>query len=189
MVSSLFARTVFCVALALITPVGVPQAFGAAQWSATVDGVIVYFGVVPSALARDWLAPHGAERDAHGRNIRSADDHHFLVSIFDAKTERGIDDVEVSATYKYSGVSPVTKVLEPMRIGDTITFGIFLRCTRAKRIFLLFRSRDQAKRARESCNSFTTTRIERSTVSSPTNSVSPTISGWLRDRYRLEVLD
>ena len=123
--SPLFSRAVFCAAVVCIALVRVAPVLATTPWSATVNGIVVNFGIVPSALARDWLAPHGAGRDPHGRNIASANDHHFLVSIFDAKTEKAISDVEVSATYKFVGSPSVTKVLEPMRIGDTTTFGNF----------------------------------------------------------------
>ena len=49
-------RVIHVVALCLL----MSTAAHAQQWSATVDGVTAYFGVVRSELARDMQAVHGA---------------------------------------------------------------------------------------------------------------------------------
>lgn len=99
---------------------------GAQEAASTVDGVTAYFGVVPSALARDWLKPHGAsERDAHGRVTPASANHHFLIALFDATTGQRIGEADVSASHTPDPGRDGVKALEPMRIGDATTFGNF----------------------------------------------------------------
>lgn len=93
--------------------------------STTVDGVTAYFGVVPSELARDMEAVHGAaDRDAHGRPIVAGDDHHFLVALFDAVSGTRITDAHVTAAHTARGVIQ-RKPLQPMTVGEGMTYGNF----------------------------------------------------------------
>jgi hypothetical protein len=97
------------------------QSGGAVQ---VVDGYRLYFGIVPSALLRGRNVPHvGSDEDAHGQpraDYRS--EHHLLVAIFEAASGKRIENAGVTARVPISG-STVSQPMEPMRIGDTITFG------------------------------------------------------------------
>ena len=115
----------FAMKILSLSMLAAPLCAFAQEWSSTIDGVTAYFGVVPSALARDWLTPHGAsERDAHGRTTAASADHHFLVSLFDATGKR-IDQAEVHAAHTPDPGRDGAKPLDSMRIADTTTFGNF----------------------------------------------------------------
>ena len=94
------------------------------EFSAQVDGVTAYLGVVPAEIARASDTPHvGPERDAHGRLISSGASHHVVIALFDSATGVRIENAEVSATLVAPGKSQSGKHLDPMRINDTLSYG------------------------------------------------------------------
>lgn len=66
-----------------------------------VDGVGIYFGLMPSGSRKD----------------------NFTVALFDNSTGKRITDARVTATIGEIGVSAETKVLEPLKIGEAVTYG------------------------------------------------------------------
>lgn len=94
------------------------------DFSADVDGVTAYLGVVPAEIARASNTPHvGPERDAHGRVISSGASHHVVIALFDSATGVRIENAEVSATLVARGKYQTSKHLDPMRINDTVSYG------------------------------------------------------------------
>ena len=49
--------------------------------------------------------------------------HHVLVSVFDARKGSRLTDLEVKARIGELGLAETVKRLEPMVIGDTVTYG------------------------------------------------------------------
>jgi hypothetical protein len=71
-----------------------------AALSRTVDGVAIYLGVVPSAVAFERAGAH-PEAVAHGsRWWRGKASQHLTVALYDARSGSRIGDAE--ATFEYS---------------------------------------------------------------------------------------
>lgn len=87
-----------------------------------VDGVEIYFGVLPAEVIGEYSADH-IEREMHGGVPSGAHRDHLVVALFDAATGERIGDARVEATVREIGLSGKTKSLEPMEIAETITFG------------------------------------------------------------------
>lgn len=87
-----------------------------------VDGVRIVLGLLPSEMVQGHPAEH-AEVSMHGGTERRPGRYHILIALFDAKTSSPIQDAEVLATVSEPGLPGVQKQLEPMKIGDNVTFG------------------------------------------------------------------
>ncbi|NMG30002.1 hypothetical protein GO615_13880 [Aromatoleum evansii] len=86
-----------------------------------VDGIDVYYGILPAKVASKHPATH-EEKTMHGGVPTGKDDYHVLVALFDRKGAR-ITDAQVKATVAELGMAGTRKKLEPMRIEDTVSFG------------------------------------------------------------------
>jgi hypothetical protein len=84
-----------------------------------VDGVAVYFGVVPAELVRGHPREH-PESGMHGGP--PVGESHLLVALFDDKTGTRIRGAEITATIT-GAEGKIEKKLEPMVIEDTATYG------------------------------------------------------------------
>lgn len=93
---------------------------------ARVDGMDVFYGVVPAEIVSGHLTDH-VERKMHGGVSRGSGQHHLIVSIFDVKSGQRIENAQVSARISELGLTPQSKNLEPMQIAGTVTYGNFLR--------------------------------------------------------------
>jgi hypothetical protein len=96
----------------------------AAQDNKTGGGLTVYLGVVPAEMI-GGTPPHSAEQPMHGGVPRHGHQYHIVAAVFDAVTNARISDATVTAQVSGLGLSGSTKTLEPMQIGDTITYGGF----------------------------------------------------------------
>ena len=85
----------------------------------TAGAVDIYYGFLPAEVAGRRTAAHDAA-PMHGRARKG--DYHLMVAVYDKGGER-ITDADVRATVGELGMAGARKPLEPMRIGDTITFG------------------------------------------------------------------
>jgi hypothetical protein len=56
--------------------------------------------------------------------------YHLIVSVFDAKTGKRIENATVSARVGELALAPQSKMLEPMQIAGTVTFGNFFTISR-----------------------------------------------------------
>ncbi len=86
------------------------------------DGLAVYFGVVPSAIAGDHHRSR-AERTMHGGAPSGLDSYHLLVAVFDQATRQRLRGLQVKASVHAHGRATVTKPLEPMTVGDALSYG------------------------------------------------------------------
>ncbi|MBI3898867.1 MAG: hypothetical protein HY308_11295 [Gammaproteobacteria bacterium] len=90
-----------------------------------VDGVAIYFGIVPAELVRGHPPQH-AESDMHGGV--PVGESHIMVALFDNKTGKRIDNVEANARVTGSGLH-VEKKLEPMVVAGSLTYGNYFSLT------------------------------------------------------------
>ena len=110
-----FAIALWCITAA--TAVGAQNASG----SKTVDGLTVYFGVLPAALLRGDAKQHVEE--AHGDVPRGPHAYHVVAAVFDAESGRRVEDATIDARVGPLRLGSVTRRLEPMAIAGALTYG------------------------------------------------------------------
>ena len=99
-------------------------ALAATDYEKHADGLAVYIGVIPAQVLRGPASPdHVAAM--HGGLPRGSGSHHVVISIFDERTQRQLADGTVEASVASPGLAETRRVLEPMKIGDTTTYGNF----------------------------------------------------------------
>jgi len=123
-----FTGVASAIGMCLMLWMGVAVAAEDANYK-TAGGMAAYLGVVPAELVKG-PGPHSAERPMHGRIPKGQHEYHIVVAIFDARTGARISDATVSAKISGLGLSGDQKVLEPMKIADTVTYGGFFNLTR-----------------------------------------------------------
>ena len=85
-----------------------------------VDGVAVYFGIVPAELVRGHPQEH-PEGQMHGGT--PIGENHIMVALFEDKTGKRITRAEVTATITGPGNFKAEKKLEPMIIAGAASYG------------------------------------------------------------------
>lgn len=91
-----------------------------------VDGVAVYFGLMPGELVRGHPRQH-PESGMHGGV--PVGESHLLVALFDDKTGKRIDGAKVTATVTGPERLNLRKALEPMTVAGAITYGNYFSLT------------------------------------------------------------
>ena len=82
-----------------------------------IDGVDVYYGVLPAAMVLEHLEEHSGAPS-------SESSHQLVVALFDAQTKARIGEAQVRARVEQPGHLEVSeKKLEAMAIAGTITYG------------------------------------------------------------------
>lgn len=84
----------------------------------TSGNVTAYIGFLPAAMVQGHLA-------MHGRQSRGAGKYHLVAALFDASSSARIVDATVKATVAPLGLTGETRLLEAMRIDDTVSYGGF----------------------------------------------------------------
>ena len=82
-------------------------------------GIDIYYGLLPAEVAARQAAQHDAT-PMHGKPRRG--DYHLMVGLYDRDGAR-IEKAEVRASIAELGMAGTHKPLEPMVVGDTVTFG------------------------------------------------------------------
>jgi uncharacterized protein involved in high-affinity Fe2+ transport len=85
-----------------------------------VDGVAIYFGILPAELVRGHPPSH-PESGMHGGV--PVGENHLTVALFDDRTGVRITRAKVSATITGPDRFKLTKKLEPMTIAGSATYG------------------------------------------------------------------
>ena len=85
-----------------------------------VDGVAVYFGMMPAELVRGHPPGH-PESGMHGGV--PVGENHVMVALFDDKTGKRIADAQVTATITGPDRFKLEKKLEPMIVAGAATYG------------------------------------------------------------------
>lgn len=97
-------------------------AAAAAEYEKRADGLAVYLGVLPAEVLRGPASPDHVGK-MHGGLPRGSGSHHVVISIFDERGQRRVDGATVEASVGSLGMGETRRVLEPMKIGDTTTYG------------------------------------------------------------------
>ena len=63
----------------------------------------------------------------HGGTPRGRGQHHLIVSVFDGKTQKRVENAAVAARVGEIGLSVQEKRLEPMQFGGTASYGNYFR--------------------------------------------------------------
>lgn len=106
---------------ALLVLLSLSSGADAAASSKTVGGLTVYLGVLPAAMIEGEVEEH--VEAAHGDVPRGRHAYHILAAVFDARTRERIEKATVEARVTPLGLAPVTRLLEPMTIAGTLTYG------------------------------------------------------------------
>ena len=85
-----------------------------------VDGVAIYFGLLPAELVRGHPQEH-PEGQMHGGV--PVGENHIMVALFEDKTGKRITRAEVTATITGPGNFKAEKKLEPMIIAGAASYG------------------------------------------------------------------
>lgn len=85
-----------------------------------VSGIEVHYGIVPAGVVGAHPPAH-EEATMHG-GARGKDRYHLVVALYGSDGRR-IDDAQVRASVGELGMSAQHRKLEPMHVGDTVSFG------------------------------------------------------------------
>ncbi len=94
------------------------------ETSKTVDGLLVYIGLLPAEMLKVHVPAH-TEKQMHGGVPSGKHEYHFVVAIFDSETGDRVTDAHVTARLSPLGLVGLRKDLEPMDIAGTRTYGQF----------------------------------------------------------------
>jgi len=119
-----YVRRLFYVPLLLLMILGAQAAYAAndAENYKVVDGVAIYFGVMPAEMILGHPKEH-EERQMHGGVPAGKHRDHLVVALFDNATGKRITDAQVTATVGEIGLTGESKKLGPMKIAGTVTYG------------------------------------------------------------------
>lgn len=87
-----------------------------------VDGIAVYFGIVPAELVRGHPPEH-SEGQMHGG--APAGENHIMVALFERASGQRITDAEVTAAVSGKGMKRLSKRLDPMTVAGVLTYGSY----------------------------------------------------------------
>ena len=94
-----------------------------------VDGVAIYFGVLPAEMIRGHPKTH-PESQMHG-GIPTDRRYHLTVAIFDHTSSERITNAEVTVEVMGSRGPAVQKALEPMLVAGKRSYGNYFRMPRS----------------------------------------------------------
>ena len=89
-----------------------------------VDGIDVYYGLMPAAIAGAHPAPH-EEKKMHRGAPAGKNSYHLVVALFDTDGRR-ISDAKVAASVGEPGLAGRRVTLEAMPIADAMSFGNYV---------------------------------------------------------------
>jgi hypothetical protein len=110
-------------AAALVWALPAPATAADAGNHKIAQGLSVYLGVLPAALVGRGDKQDHTEAAMHDGAPGGGHDQHVMVAVFDAATGERVEDAIVEARVTPLGLAGVRRVLEPMVIADTVTYG------------------------------------------------------------------
>jgi len=116
----MFIRFIRFSLLAALLGVALSVSAAERSYRQVVDGVAVYFGIMPAQLVRGHPPEH-PEGQMHGG--APAGENHIMVALFEEKTGRRLDGADVSATITGPDRFKTEKNLEPMVIAGAASYG------------------------------------------------------------------
>lgn len=87
-----------------------------------VQGVAIYLGVVPAEMILGYSKEH-TEMQMHGGMPHGSNKYHVVIALFDDATGKRITGAQLKATVAQVGMSGQMKLLEPMQIANTESYG------------------------------------------------------------------
>ena len=87
-----------------------------------LDGMELFFGIVPAEILRGHPREHEEQR-MHDGVPRGKGVHHLVISLFDAKTKARISDAVVTGSVTEIGMATQNRKLEAMSFGSTVSYG------------------------------------------------------------------
>lgn len=109
------------IGLACVLSTFVLASMGDSGQRVTVAGYDIYYGIVPTQIATQHPPAH-EEQTMHGGVPSGRNAYHLLVALFDPAGAR-VTQAQIKATVTELGLAGTSKALEPMRIGDTLSYG------------------------------------------------------------------
>ncbi len=91
-----------------------------------VDGVAIYFGILPAQLVRGHPPEH-PEGEMHGG--APAGENHVMIALFNAQSGARVTGAEVGATITGPDRFKAEKKLEPMVIAGSLSYGNYFYMT------------------------------------------------------------
>lgn len=122
-VRKFFVSSILLACFALAAKATIAAAFNSSQ-SIRLDGMVLYYGIVPAEILRDHPLGH-EERTMHADASQDKATHHLVISIFDEKTRKRVTDAVVTASVGELGMSVQNRKLEMMSLGSAVTYGNF----------------------------------------------------------------
>lgn len=111
----------YSLGIALVLTVAASLANGIDQHH-LVNGMDIYYGVVPADVVKSHPQKH-VESDMHGKSVLPSGTHHLVVTLYDNKITQRINDAKVEAVVIPLGLAHQQKLLEPMQINGTMSYG------------------------------------------------------------------
>jgi hypothetical protein len=90
----------------------------------SASGVEAFIGLVPAEITKGH-APTGPEGAMHGGAPAGVHQYHLIAAVFVAGTGARIADAAVTAQVSGLGLAGPEKVLDPMTIAGTVTYGAY----------------------------------------------------------------
>ncbi len=113
-------KIVSSIAVVLLAIIASLPAGAASPTSRVVDGVAIYLGVIPAAIARGHPGEHEESR-MHGGAVPG--DTHVMIALFDDKSGARIAQARVSAVVSGPKRYREEKQLEPMLVASAPSYG------------------------------------------------------------------
>ncbi len=118
---ALFGALFVC-SLAIFSPTASAGHFGQTK---TVDGMVIYLGMVPAAVLRqhpDDYPAHKVSKIPSGKHV-----HHVMLALFDHRGGKRITDAVVTARVAPLALGGPTKSLDPMVVAGVLTYCSYFR--------------------------------------------------------------
>ena len=112
--------------LLLLTGISGPATADTASDSKTVGNVVIYMGLLPAEMIRGHPHDH-PEASMHGGRPAGSGEYHVVIALFDAKSGARITKAQITARVAEIGLAGEEKMLEPMEIAGTETYGNYFR--------------------------------------------------------------
>ena len=123
----------------------------AGGYQQVVDGVAIYFGIVPAELVRGHPPEH-SESQMHGGV--PVGENHIVIALFESKTGKRLTGAMIDARVTGAG-SNVQKTLEPMEIAGAVSYGNYFYMPGSGPYHIVLRIRLPGGGARELRTTFT----------------------------------
>lgn len=117
-----FDKKLFAFVLAALAATFTIVVAEAAETVKTSGGFAIYLGVLPAEIVKGHPPDH-PEGKMHGGVLRTRNQHHVMVAIFEGRSGARVTDAQVTARVAEIGLGPTERRLESMTIDKAISYG------------------------------------------------------------------